>query len=209
MIHIWAWWQFDHFHSATFEKGCLQTCEDILWRTFLLPRSGSRTGEQNGRSSESRTRCCIPRLRWCLHTPYHLWAASPPSRTPGRPMDTQVDFHNPVIISSGIGGNFLGPVMIPFKLVTAELSCDLSLPGAARPVDDDENDLRRSLHSSHVFQAWASWLRALGRETSLAAAASPARAGVSMGEEEEEDTLLLNRTRLPARGSTIGRCTTW
>ena len=66
-------------------------------------------------------------------------------------MDTQVAFHNPVIISSGIGGNFLGPVMIPFKLVTAELSCDLSLPGAARPVDDDENDLKRSFYTHLMF----------------------------------------------------------
>ena len=40
-----------------------------------------------------------------------------------------------------IGGNFLGLVMIPFKLLTAELSCDFSLPGAASPFD---NGFRRS-----------------------------------------------------------------
>ena len=40
-----------------------------------------------------------------------------------------------------IGGNFLGLVMIPFKLLTAELSPDFSLPGAASPSDNDDNDL--------------------------------------------------------------------
>ena len=33
-----------------------------------------------------------------------------------------------------IGGNFLGLVMIPFKLLTAELSSDFSLPGVCQAV---------------------------------------------------------------------------
>ena len=105
-----------------------------------------------------------------------------------------------------IGGNFLGLVMIPFKLLTAELSSDFSLPGAASPSHNDDNDFWDEL-TLVLFQVLASSPRALVRGTSQAVVLSPVQV-VASTDQGEGATLLLSLTHPPAPGSTTGRCTT-